>query len=304
MRVLVTGADGFVGRYACDALQAAGHQVSPVGGPSAHAGHRLNLTDGSAVAELVTLAKPEVILHLAAQSSVAQSWRDPQRTLQVNTLGTLALWQAAVRSGASRLIYVSTAEVYQPLPAPALLGETSPRDPINPYGVSKLAAETLLMQLAPAANTSLMVIRPFNHVGPGQHAGFVLQDVARQIATIHDDGNGTAIRVGNLSPVRDFLDIRDVARAYVLAVNHTELRGVYNLCSGIPRSIGSVIEEMLRLSHLDASVLAIDPGKFRPADTPYLVGNPQAFADATDWHPTIGWDQTLKDILAEATHRV
>lgn len=302
MRVLVTGADGFVGRYVCDALQAAGHQVVPVGGPSAHAGHRLDLTDGPAVAELVTLAEPEVILHLAAQSSVAQSWRDPQQTLMVNTLGSLTLWHAAVRSGARRLIYVSTAEVYQPLSPPALLNERSPREPINPYGVSKLAAETLLMQLAPAATTSLTVLRPFNHVGPGQHSGFVLQDVARQIAARHK-ASGKEIRIGNLSPVRDFLDIRDVAHAYVLTVNHTELQGVYNLCSGIPRSIGNVIEEMLKLSHMDPSVLAADPAKFRPADTPYLVGNPQAFANATDWHPAIGWDQTLKDILAEAIHR-
>ena len=297
MRVLVTGANGFVGRYVCDALQTAGHAVTAVGGPSESKGWHVDLTDASAVMQLVKTISPDLVLHLAAQSSVARAWRAPQTTMEINTLGSLAVWEAAVHSGVAHMVYVSTAEVYQPVGPPALLDENSALGPINPYGVSKLATETLLSQIQVTTSTALTVIRPFNHVGPGQQKGFVFQDVATQIADIHR-GTSNAIHVGNLSPIRDFLDIRDVARAYVMLVEHSELTGVYNLCSGVPRSIKTVVAEMLRLSQLDPSVLIIDPDKLRPADTPYLVGNPTLFEDQIGWQPMIPWDQTLSDILA------
>ena len=299
MRVLVTGANGFVGRYVCDALQTAGHAVTAVGGPSELKGWHVDLTDASAVMQLVKTIMPDVVLHLAAQSSVAKAWRDPQTTMQINTLGSLAVWTAAVHSGVTRMIYVSTAEVYQPVGPPALLDENSALGPINPYGVSKLAAETLLNQMQLTTSTALTVIRPFNHVGPGQQKGFVFQDVASQIAAIHR-GTSNAIHVGNLSPIRDFLDIRDVARAYVMLVEHSELVGIYNLCSGVPRSIQTVVTDLMRIGQLDASLVTIDNDKYRPADTPYLVGSPQKVIDQTGWHPIIPWEQTLMDTLSLA----
>ncbi len=299
MRVLVTGADGFVGRHVSALLTARGHDVVPMTGPTSQGPHSIDLTHQTAVYDVISHTHPDVVVHLAAQSSVARSWLEPTQTLDTNVLGSLNIWQAAQINRVPRVVYASTAEIYRPDESVGLLRESAPFGPINPYGISKLTTECLLTQLQPRADTQLAIIRPFNIIGQGQQPGFVITDVARQIASIRR-GTAQSVRVGNLSPIRDFLDIRDAAAAYVKIVENSGLTGVYNLCSGVARSIQDVVMRLLQLAHLDISLIEIDPEKVRPVDTPRLVGDPSRLIEMTKWAPMISWDQTLSNIITSS----
>lgn len=299
MRVMITGADGFVGTHLQSALHENGHDVFPLGGPAAPYGEGFDVTDSASVVRIVKRVRPEVIIHLAAQSSVARSWASPAQTAEINMVGSLHLWSAAHLLAVPRFIYASTAEVYQPASNGERLGEEFPLRPNNPYGVSKHMTEVLLGQLRGVSKISLVIVRPFNHIGPGQQPGFVVPDIARQIAEVRQ-GVRSQVVVGNLSPFRDFLDVRDVARAYVLLIERPDLEGIFNLCSGTARSIRSVAEDLLRLGGLDSRVLQVDPLKSRPADQPWLVGQPDKLHRASGWQPAVQWEQTLRDILSSS----
>ena len=295
MRVMVTGADGFVGQHVVVSLKRRGHEVICVGGPQSGYSLAVDLTKKKAVRNMISMIHPEVVLHLAAQSSVHQSWEDPSTTMLVNTVGTLNLWAAAANIGARKLIYISSSEVYGTSSVTERLSEDAPLNPSNPYGVSKATAEWLLQQLTQEKTIDLTILRPFNHIGPGQGESFAIMNFARQLRAI-ENGGDPVIHVGNLAAIRDFLDVRDVAEAYCLAVE-TDMNGIYNICSGIPRSIGSILHDLMRLVSVTNIEIQEDKSRLRPTDLPALVGNPNRFMSKTGWIPTRGWHDTLKDIL-------
>ena len=298
MRILLTGANGFVGRHLGPVLAAAGHDVISVAGPTASGVLSLDLTNEVEAAQVVNAYRPEAIIHLAAQSSVGRSWRDPASTLTVNTIGTVHLWNAAVAGGVRRFVYSSTAEVYG-VGSPQPLTEDIPVAPRNPYGVSKAAAEQLLQQFHHQSPIELLILRPFNHIGPGQAPGFVVSDFVRQIGSVKAH-EADAIRVGDLTPVRDFLDIRDVVDAYRVAVDASGLQGVYNLCSGYGRTIQSVLRDLMAIAGVSFLVQQ-DSHLIRPVDTPLLVGDAARFRGATGWTPRYPWSETLRSVLAASS---
>lgn len=297
MRILMTGADGFVGQHLGYGLATSGHDLILVSGPAASSPLQVDLTNDAETVRLVNASRPEAIIHLAAQSSVGRSWQDPAGTLAVNTIGTVHLWKAAVACGVRRFVYSSTAEVYGAGSSMPLTEET-PLAPRNPYGVSKAAAEQLIQQLHHQSCTELLILRPFNHIGPGQAPGFVVSDFVRQIGAVKANKADT-IRVGDLTPVRDFLDIRDIVEAYRVAVEKSDLQGVYNLCSGCGRSIQSVLADLMALAGVSCSIEQ-DSHLIRPVDTPLLVGDPARFRGVTEWTARYPWNETLRGVLARS----
>lgn len=304
MKVLLTGANGFVGRHVARYFIEGGLEVQLVAGPDYQGEDfvSLDLSDRVRVMQMMDECRPDVVLHLAAKSSVKDSWDNPHDSIMVNVLGTLNLWQAASQQDVRHFVYVSTAEVYQvDLQTTAFISETSPLGPTNPYGISKVTAEQLLQTLqGQSPMTRLTILRPFNHTGPGQRQAFVLPSFARQLAAIKR-GAEPIIRVGNLSAVRDFLDVRDVAAAYHKVVTSNDIHGVYNVCSGTARSIRSCLEDLIRIGNLAHRVdVVTDANRERPQDATRLVGDSSKFCGATNWKPTVSWTDTLGAVWADA----
>ncbi len=303
MRVLLTGANGFVGGHVMKELVRRGHTVMGVAGPENLGGGliSLDLRDAGLVGGVVGQFRPNSILHLAAQSSVGRSWDAPEDTFQVNVIGTINLWQAARKQGVEHFIYASTAEVYQQGDRESHLREDSAIRPTNPYGLSKCTAEQILDQLrvASAGSIRLTILRPFNHTGPGQGSKFVVPAFAHQLAAIHR-GAEPIIRVGNLDVFRDFLDVRDVTTAYCRVIALSTISGTYNICSGVPRTIQSILEDLSAVAAVGPITLVQDPERMRPTDKGWLVGDPKHFYAATNWSPAIAWEDTLRAVWHEA----
>lgn len=303
MRVLVTGAAGFAGGHLARALLAEGHEVwgtlqaghaPPAEPPSVH-WVPMELTAAASVADAVERARPERVFHLAAQASVADSLGDPAATWEVNATGTLRLL-AALPAGA-RLLFVSSAEVYGVVPEAAQpIAEPTPLRPANPYAASKAAAEMAVVEAALGhAGVHAVVARSFSHTGPGHDARFALAAFARQLARIGAGLEPPVLRVGNLDVRRDYLDVRDVVRAYLLLMERGAPGAAYNVASGEPWALGELVAAMVDLSGTGARV-EVDPARVRAVDVPLLSGDASALR-ALGWEPRIPLRQTLAELL-------
>lgn len=302
MRVLVTGAAGFVGVHLVRLLLDEGHEVAAgslegeaLPGLEAAAWLPLDVTDGASVAAALREARPEGVIHLAGQASVGSSFDDPVGTWDVNATGTLRV-ATALPDGA-RLLLVSSAEAYGAVPeAQQPIPETRPLRPQNPYAASKAAAEMAVVQATLSGRIHGVVARSFNHTGPGQDARFALPAFARQLAEIAAGRAEPEVRVGNLSARRDFLDVRDVVRAYAHLLRAGEAGAAYNVCSGEARDLASLVDALVARSGTGARVV-VDPDRVRPVDVPLLRGDPSRLR-ALGWAPEIPLDRSLADLLA------
>ncbi|MHB8645341.1 MAG: GDP-mannose 4,6-dehydratase [Thermomicrobiales bacterium] len=302
-RVLITGATGFVGAYLVAHLAEAypGWQVTGTTRRTADAGSRFvpcDLHDAGAVGALVARVRPEMVVHLAGQSNVPVSFNDPEATLANNIIGTLHLLDACrVHAPQARLLIVSSNEVYGPTPPEEQpLREDRPLRPINPYAVSKAAQEMLALQYAHSYNLDVVVARPFNHIGPGQTDRFVVSAFARQIVQV-ERGERRAVSVGNLDTVRDFTDVRDVARAYGLLLARGERGGIYNIGRGTAVTVGDLLDMLCRLAPV-AITIERDPARLRPSDAPVMMADTTRLRQATGWQPDISLEQSLDETLA------
>lgn len=309
MRVLVTGASGFVGKHVLDALRMAGHDAVAAGGPHDSAPfERLDLADADAVRHTIARSAPDAIVHLAGQAFVPQSVADPLGTLAVNATGTSHILEAARRLRDEmgmpvRVLVVSSAEVYGIHRAEAMpLAETADLRPGNPYAASKIAAEIYAHAWARAFDLDVFVARPFNHIGPGQDARFVVPSFARQLADIAA-GGPALMNVGNLDAQRDFLDVRDVAAAYVLLLANARAGEVYNISSGRTVAIREVLRQLITIARVRVEIRD-DPDRMRPSDLPVLSGDATKLRAATGWQPAFSLATSLRDIYADARERV
>lgn len=294
MRVLVTGSiGGFVGPWLLRHLRDEGDEVVEL--PLA-----VDIADAGAVAEALDGGAPEAIYHLAAQSNVKRSWEDPVGTFTVNALGTLNLCSAAARlPGKPRVLIVSSAEVYgQVAPERMPVAEDEPFAPVTPYAASKVAAEMIGLQAWLGQGLEVIRARAFNHAGPGQHQGFVLPDLASQVASAAR-GELPRISTGNLEVSRDLTDVRDVVRAYRLLVVHGRPGEAYNVCRGEASLISDVLRRLMEIAGVNVPVWT-DPARARPVDVVKHVGDPARINALTGWEPMIPFDQTLADVLAAA----
>jgi GDP-4-dehydro-6-deoxy-D-mannose reductase len=308
VRSLVTGAAGFAGSHLSRALLAAGHQVfgtlqpghaAPAGVPGVR-WVEMELTSSPSIAAALEAAQPDRVYHLAAQASVGESLRDPLATWEVNATGTLRLAEAL--GGALRLLFVSSAEVYGVVPDDDQpIRESRRSHPTNPYAASKAAAEMAVLEAAHAHGTHTVIARSFNHTGPGQDPCFALAGFARQLAAIRAGRAAPVLRVGNLEARRDYLDVRDVCRAYLMLLEAGAPGAVYNVATGAACSMAELVAMLVELSGTGARV-EVDAGRVRPLDVPLLSGDPSALR-ALGWEAEIPLRQTLAELLAHEMER-
>ncbi len=314
MRVLVTGAGGFVGGHLVAFLRAEQPEaevfgiVQPRGGITWGSGAGMtaleaDLDDAAATAAVVEAVRPERIVHLAGQSSPQHSWLDPGGTLRTNVMGIVHVLDGARRAGLRpAVLVVGSAEEYGRAPAEELpLRETTPLRPGSPYAVSKTAQAALAALYGPAGGMKVVLTRTFHHTGPGRGEAFAESSFARQIAEIEAGLRPPLLKVGNLEAVRDFTDVRDVVRAYWLLLERGEA-GVYNVCSGRGRRIRELLDLLLAQSTTRVEV-RVDPDRLRPSDVPVQVGDPARLRAATGWEPVIPLEQTLRDLLEDWRER-
>ncbi len=310
MRVLITGVTGFVGSHLADYLVARG-DVEVFGTYRwrsrmeniAHLQGQLQLVecdlrDAGAVRRLLARVRPDRVFHLAAQSYVPTSWLAPAETLTGNLLCQLHLFEAARELELPARFHIagSSEEYGLVRPEELPIREDVPLRPLSPYAVSKVAQDYLAYQYWMSHRLHTVRTRGFNHTGPRRGEVFVTSNLARQVAAAEKGQQEPIIRVGNLDAVRDFTDVRDMVRAYWLALERGEPGEVYNICSGRGYTVRAVLDILLGLAQTRVEVRQ-DPERLRPSDVPVLVGDCTRFRAISGWEPTIPFEVTLKDLL-------
>lgn len=308
-RILITGAAGFVGGWLLRRLEAGAqgnfdvfagtrHHEIPSTGANAV---RFDIADREAVDKALRTVKPSAVIHLAALSTVMEARAAPRRAWEVNLCGTMNIAESMLaHCPQSVFVFVSTSEVYGHAEKcrDHPLDETAPLDPLNPYAASKAAADLMVGQMAREGLKAIRV-RPFNHTGPWQTERFAIPAIASQIARIEAGLQEPVIRVGNLDARRDFLDVRDVADAYLgLATSAPSFEPgmVLNLASGIGRRVGDILEELVSLSPVNIRV-EMDPARLRSSETRFTTADARLIRAFLGWEPRIAWSKTLADVL-------
>ena len=306
MRILITGASGFVGRHLSTFLlsQKGAKIYGLVRVGSKHtliAGVlpvRAELFSKPSMLRALRKIRPDRIYHLAAQSSVAQSWKEPKKTFDINVGGTRNLLEAArMACPKARILIACSADEYgasgRLFPK---LSEEAPLKPLNPYGVSKLVQDLLGKHYFLMYGMPIIRMRAFNHSGPGQEAKFAVPSFAEQVADISAGRQKPEIKVGNLRAIRDFSDVRDVVRAYYLALEKGNPGEAYNVASGRGRRVADVLKYYLNASSVRIRVRR-DHARLRTSDMPRLVGDARKLIRDTGWRPRIRFETTLRDVL-------
>ena len=302
MRILVTGAGGFVGGRLVPRLRAEGHTPIAVD-------REVDVADAEAVRRCVLADTPDAVVHLAALAFVPDSVAAPEATFRVNLLGTRSVLEAVRRHApAARVLIVSSGHVYgtSALDAPAF-DEHAELRPESPYARRKAAADRLGARYG-ERGLAVVRARPFNHTGRGRPPHFVESSLAHQIADIERGLAPPRLAVGNLDAVRDFLDVEDVVAAYLRLLDRRVPAGVYNVASGVPRSARQVLDALLALSELGAGgggagvEIAVEPERWRPTDR--AVGDATRLREVTGWAAVVPFEATLRGLLADARDAV
>jgi GDP-4-dehydro-6-deoxy-D-mannose reductase len=310
-RVLITGITGFAGSHLADFLLAE-HPEVEVWGTYRWRSRRENiehiegrirlleceLDDATAVRRALEASLPDAIFHLAAQSFVPASWVAPADTLRSNILGQTNIFEAIRELELDPVIQIacSSEEYGLVLPGETPIKESNPLRPLSPYAVSKVAQDYLAYQYFQSYGIKAIRTRGFNHEGPRRGEVFVMSNFAKQVATIEAGLHEPLIRVGNLDSVRDFTDVRDMVRAYWLAVNRATPGEVYNIASGHGITIRDMLQKILDRAQVEVKI-ETDPARLRPSDVEVLIGDATRFRAATGWEPRIPLDRTIADTL-------
>jgi len=296
VRVLVTGASGFVGGHLLPRLAREGHEAIATNEPG------LDVTDAAAVRAAFERERPDAVVHLAAVSSVPASREAPDTTFRVNYLGTRAVLESAARGAPSaRLLLVGSGDEYGAAPPESPpFRECDPLRPGSPYARSKAAADLLGAAFA-ERGLDVVRVRAFNHTGPGQSDVFVAASFARQVAEIEAGRREPVLRVGNLDSRRDFLDVEDVVDAYGRLLHRDVPARAYNVARGEGVRIGDLLERLLARARVRPAV-EVDPERVRPLDV--SVGDPARLRAATGWAPRIDLDTLVDRLLAWWRERV
>jgi GDP-4-dehydro-6-deoxy-D-mannose reductase len=295
MQVYITGARGFVGTRLVGHLEGLGHLVTA-------ADRDVDIRDAERLTASLEAAQPDAVVHLAAQSSVAASFRDPAGSYAINFQGGLNVLRAIEHvAPTARLLLVGSGDQYGgQTPGAPSLSETAPQVPSSPYARSKQAVERLGLE-ANKRGANVVATRSFNHTGPGQDDRFVAPSFARQAAEIAAGARAPRMTVGNLESVRDFLHVDDVIDAYTALLDPSVPRGVYNVASGVPHTIQELLDGLLAHAGVSPEV-TVDPDLVRPTDQ--LLGDAKKLRDATGWLPERGFSGMVAALAADWSERV
>lgn len=318
MKVLITGITGFAGSHLADYILAHHPDVNVFGivrwrsrmENVLHLRDKIELVEAD-LKDIVSLqsclahVKPDRIFHLAAQSFVPTSWKCPAETFAINAIGQVNLFEAVLSLKLTPRIQVagSSEEYGRVNPDEIPMKETNPLRPLSPYAVSKVAQDLLGYQYYKSYGLRVVRTRGFNHTGPRRGDVFVTSSFAKQIAEIEKNRREPVIYVGNLDAKRDFSDVRDIVRAYWLCLEKGEDGEVYNIGSGVSRTMREVLDTLLSLSRVNVRV-EVDPKRLRPSDVPILLSDSSKFVRLTGWKPEIPFSQTMADLLNYWRERV
>ena len=308
-KILITGITGFAGSHLAEFLLKEGHTIYGITrwrSKTDNIDHikrdlillNADIKDGYSLQKVLGDTKPDYCFHLAAQSFVLESWNSPVETLSINILGTTNILEAIRLKCPNCVVMVAGSseeygKVYQDeIP----IKETNPLRPMSPYGVSKVATDKLGILYFMSYQLPVVVTRAFNHTGPRRGEVFVTSTFAKQIAEIEECQSSPIVKVGNLEAYRDFTDVRDMVKAYWLAITKGVPGEVYNICSGKAVKIKDMLNILLELSNIKIDIEE-DSSRMRPSDVPILLGDCSKFKSLTDWKPTIPFEKTLEDLL-------
>jgi GDP-4-dehydro-6-deoxy-D-mannose reductase len=303
LRVFISGATGFVGSHLIRLLNPSeftvyGCSYPEKPPPSVENIFFCDIRSEKEVFEAIERIKPRWIFHLAAISNIKHSWEMRKETLETNLMGTFYLFEALRQfAPEARILFVSSSDIYGGLAPPEkIFSEEDPFEIVNPYAFSKAAGEILSGFYQKIEKLDIVIARPFPHTGPGQSPDFVCSDWASQIARIEKGEAEPVIKVGNLDVRRDFTDVRDVVKAYLLLLKKGKKGEIYNVCRGKAISLREILKLLLSFSSSEIQVQT-DSRKLRKADIPLLVGNNQKIKKEIGWTPEIPLERSLRDLL-------
>lgn len=308
-KILITGVSGFVGKHMLHFLSDKNvsvlgvdktDQVSPehIGNIQDYSHLSFDLLDDKKLLNVVRDYKPDTILHFASLSNVAESWKNPVNVYSNNTTIFLNILESVrILDLDCKILSIGSSEVYgiidnkDKLP----LTEESPLNPISPYGVSRASQEMLSNVYAEGYGLDIFLTRSFNHVGPNQSESFFIPTIASQLSKIKEQG---VIRTGDLSVIRDYVDVRDVVRAYWMILKDGQSGTVYNICSGKGRKLQEIVETMIDISGNQIEILT-EPSRIRPVDSPIIVGSYKKIYAELGWEPRIDFQTSLEDVIKQ-----
>ena len=305
MKILITGASGFVGKYLTRLLLKHGHKIIAMGinngcffEQTNITAYDINILDYPAILECIKKEQPDGIIHLAAISNVPISWQQPAQTIDVNVIGTINVLKALIENNSkTKFLNIGSSDEYGLAAKTGIpLTEDVLCQPQNPYSISKYCAEQMVMQLGIKNGVTVIQMRSFNHFGPGQENGFVTSDFASQIAAIEKGEQNPIIKVGDLDVYRDFLFVTDVVEAYASLMEKDVESGIYNICSGYARKIEEVLNTLVDLSYEDIKIEK-DLKKMRAAEVPFFIGNCAKLKKATGWQPHYDFKRGMEEVL-------
>ena len=315
-KFLITGVNGFVGRHLSQALLKRGAVVhgtayAPEDDPQAGEGlddvhlHDVDVRNQGQVDAVLSAVQPDAIFHLAGIAFVPAAGVNPTLAFDVNAIGTIRVLAAVQRlCPNARVVTIGSSEVYGLVTEGDLpITEDTALRPMSPYATSKAAADLAAFQWASGAGLDVVRVRPFNHTGAGQRAVFVCPDFATQIAEIEGGERPPLMRVGDLDVTRDFSDVRDVVAAYVALYEKGQRGEVYNVCSGVGRTIRQILDQLIAMSPAEVEV-QVDPEKVRPRRIPTFVGSAAKLKSDTGWCPRHEWPETLETVLEDCRQRL
>lgn len=303
MRVLVTGGGGFVGGFLLKDLVGSGHEViaashRPFEPKVPAAMEVFDLREIDALKAVLQRHSPEGVIHLAAQPSVPDSWSNPNYTFEVNVIGAVNLIRSVSDLGDVRMLLIGSAQQYGHISLDRPIGESDAMEPSSPYAITKAAQEMLGLLWFREFGRPILMTRSFNHTGPGQSSAYVVGSFCSMIADIEAGKGEPVINVGWLEAVRDFLDVRDVVRAYRLLLERGEPGEIYNVSSGQGVRIADMLKLLLDMSPMGSKIRIVEETEPRAGDVPVLVGDNSKIRSAVGWEPDIPLERSLADTLA------
>ena len=303
MKTLIIGASGFVGHHLIERLAIEGWSAEATCLPAEKLEadipvYKLDILNQQDIEEVLSSSKPDAIVHLAAQSSVSVSWSEPALTIDINIKGAVNLLEAVRKTrNSARVLLIGSGEQYGFVPEDHMpINEDEPQNPGNIYAVTKYTQDMLGALYVKSYGMDIVRVRAFNHIGPGQSPIFVISDFCRQVALLEKNNGASVMKVGNLAAKRDFTDVRDVVRAYILLCEKGQKGEFYNVGSGSAVSIKELLDKILSHSRKKISV-ETDHEKFRPIDLPIIEADISKLVKDTGWRPEHKLDDTILETL-------